>query len=203
MSIVGTNIETRSLTRNVRYIILSFRPSSLLFGSCPFSQPDFPVFVNEVYLDHVGSNGFFVEVAFPNTTSFEYYTIEIFEEQGSSLSNIGTLATTNGGSMGQMSNGLQFFTWTLPTAFAAIAVVDDWGFVLEFLSLNENEFPADGGAVGGSSPRSIGVTQSKPGETAFSRQGSGCISNDFTWMETTIPTKGDVNDLQTIPVGCV
>ena len=141
------------------------------------------MFLNEAYFDKNGGSNNFIELAHPNTTSLATYTIELFEDIGGLVSLYHEL-TYRQGSSGQERNGLSFYSWTLSmrnNAPDAIAIVDDLGNLLEFISFGPIGEVAIGGAASGSVSRSVGVQHRKPSEVSISRQGNGCISSDVIW----------------------
>jgi len=79
-----------------------------------------------------------------------------------------------------------------------IALVDDAGAVIEFISY-EGNFIAQNGPAEGQRSEDIGVSENSSTIEGFSLQkvGTGCVGSDFTWRPA-YSSKGRVNDGQRI-----
>ncbi len=161
------------------------------------------VWINEFHYDDSGSDqGEFVEVAGPAGTDLSGWSVLGYNGTNGTVykpvSLSGTISNQSGGygtvsvSFSGMQNG----------APDGLALVDDQGTVLEFISY-EGSFTATSGAASGMTSTDIGVAET--GSTAagdsLQRTGSGATAGDFSWTGPTTDSPGGVNAGQSFTGG--
>ncbi|MFG0320432.1 MAG: hypothetical protein ACF8XB_24385, partial [Planctomycetota bacterium JB042] len=161
------------------------------------------VWINEFHYDDSGADqGEFVEVAGPAGTDLSGWSVLGYNGTNGTVyktvSLSGTISNQSGGygtvsvSFSGMQNG----------APDGLALVDDQGTVLEFISY-EGSFTATSGAASGMTSTDIGVAET--GSTAagdsLQRTGSGATAGDFTWTGPTTDSPGGVNAGQSFTGG--
>lgn len=143
------------------------------------------VFINEIHYDNAGSDtGEGVELAGAAGLDLAGWSLVMYNGSTSSLSPYATVAL--GGVFGDMQNGMG----VLGFAFAGIqnggpdgvALVDDVGGVVQFLSY-EGSFTAATGPAAGLASDDIGVAEDSSTLAAYSLQlvGAGRDYTDFSW----------------------
>ncbi len=168
-------------------------------GGGPAGDP----WINEFHYDNSGSDtGEFVEVAGAAGTDLTGWSVVGYNGSGG-----GTYKTVNllgtipdqGGCMGTLG-----FTFTSMQNGApdGLALVDDLGVVMEFISY-EGSFVATNGPASGMTSVDIGVaeTGSTPIGNSLQLAGTGGQSSDFTWQAAQANTQGSPNTGQTFD-GC-
>jgi endonuclease I len=162
------------------------------------------VWINELHYDNDGvDTGEAVEIAGPDGTDLSGFSVVAYNGSGgasySTLNLSGLLPDTQGG------------IGILDFAFAGLqngspdglALVDDMGGVLEFISY-EGSFTASDGPAMGMDSTDIGVLEVGPTPVGDSLQrgGTGVTAVDFAWQMPLAETRGDVNANQTFGLPC-
>lgn len=164
----------------------------LLMG---FSQPAFAnVFINEFHYDNSGTDtGEFIEVAGTAGTDLTGWTLELYN--GSNGASYNTIQLS--GTLTNQCSGTGVSVANLPTnglqngAPDGIALVDDLGMVIEFISY-EGSFTATDGPANGQTSTDIGI-----GETSATPAGESLQLTDAgTWTGPITSTSGDCNASQ-------
>ncbi|MCT4630616.1 T9SS type A sorting domain-containing protein [Winogradskyella sp.] len=168
---------------------------ALMLGASSFAQTT--VFINELHYDNAGGDvdeG--IEIAGPAGTDLTGWTIEKYN--GSNGSSYGTENLS--GTIPDQDNGYG----TLGFIFAAntfqngapdaIALVDDMGAVVQFISY-EGSLTASGGPADGMTSIDIGVSETSGTPIGESLQltGTGDVYEEFTWSGPTTESSGMVN----------
>ena len=174
---------------------LYFLLFALVFGAFSFAQTT--VFINELHYDNAsGDVDEGIEIAGPAGTDLTGWTIEKYN--GSNSSSYGTENLS--GTIPDQDNGYG----TLGFIFAvnsfqngspdAIALVDDIGNVVQFLSY-EGTLTAIGGPADGLTSTDIGVAESSSTPVGESLQltGTGDTYEEFTWSGPVAASSGAVN----------
>ncbi|MGH8911493.1 MAG: ExeM/NucH family extracellular endonuclease [Acidimicrobiia bacterium] len=177
---------------------------ALLAGVLPvvpataFDNPTTTVFINEIHYDNDGTDtGEAVEVAGPAGTDLSGWSIVLYNGNGGSSYATLALADTigdEGAGFGAVSVNAPGIQNGSPDG---LALVDDGGVVVQFLSYEGGFTAADGPAVGMTSTE-IGVTEGSDapvGNSVF-LQGTGLTYGDFTWVTGT-NSFGSINEDQT------
>ncbi|RZN84203.1 MAG: T9SS type A sorting domain-containing protein [Winogradskyella sp.] len=178
---------------------LYFLLFTILMTAASFGQTT--VFINELHYDNAGSDvAEGLEIAGPAGTDLTGWTIEKYNGSNSGSYGSETLSGTipnqdNGfGTLGFLfgSNSLQ------NGSPDAIALVDDMGNVIQFLSY-EGTITASGGPADGLTSTDIGVSEGGGTAAGESLQltGSGTTYENFTWSANVAETNGSVNTGQT------
>lgn len=153
------------------------------------------IFINEIHYDNDGADaGEAVEIAAPAGTDLAGWTLVFYNGANSEV-----YQTTNlTGIVPDQDNGFGTLSFALPGiqngSPDGIALVDDGGTVVQFLSY-EGSFTAVGGPADGLTSTDIGVTETSSTPEGFSLQlaGIGTIAEDFTWQAASDDNFGDVN----------
>lgn len=200
--LINTFLETRYLlvylsSNFIKSIMkkLYFLLFALVFGAFSFAQTT--VFINELHYDNAsGDVDEGIEIAGPAGTDLTGWTIEKYN--GSNSSSYGTENLS--GTIPDQDNGYG----TLGFIFAvnsfqngspdAIALVDDIGNVVQFLSY-EGTLTAIGGPADGLTSTDIGVAESSSTPVGESLQltGTGDTYEEFTWSGPVAASSGTVN----------
>ncbi len=159
--------------------------------------------INELHYDNNGSDaGEFVEVAGPAGLDLGGWSVVGYNGNGGSsyaTVNLAGIIPNDSGCLGTLDFT---FTGMQNGAPDGLALVDDGGAVVEFISY-EGSFTAVGGPANGMTSMDIGV--SEPGTTpigqALQLAGTGNKASDFTWQSAAAETRGTVNTGQTFD-GC-
>lgn len=159
------------------------------------------VFINEIHYDNTGADvDEAIEIAGPASTDLTGWTIEKYN--GSNSSSYGTETLSGIIPDQQAGYGTLNFIFAANAlqngAPDAVALVDDMGTVVQFLSYEGVITAADGPAVGMTSI-DIGVAESGTGPIGESLQliGTGDTYEEFTWATSMANTYGAVNTGQT------
>jgi len=164
-----------------------------------FVSPEPVVFVNEIHYDNDGTDtNEGIEIAGTAGTDLTGWTLELYNGNGGSLYSTvnlsGTLADQNGGF------GTKFFAeaGVQNGSPDGIALIDDTGAVVQFLSY-EGSFTAVGGTANGLTSTDIGVSESSSTPIGHSLQltGTGSSYEEFTWAAAATSTYDAVNNNQT------
>jgi len=156
------------------------------------------VFINEIHYDNDGTDADEgVEVAGPASTDLTGWQLVGYNGSGGAHYSVTDLS----GTIPDQQSG--FGTVWFPIVGLqngppdGIALVDNLGTVIQFLSY-EGTFLATSGAASGMTSVDIGVAET-PGPTGHSLQltGTGSLYTDFTWTGPTTSSYGAVNTGQT------
>lgn len=159
--------------------------------------------INEFHYDNASTDvGEFVEVAGPAGTDLSGWSLLGYNGNGGTVYKTVNLS----GSLPDQQAG----SGTLAFAFSSmqngapdgLALVDDTGAVIEFISY-EGTFAAVGGAADGMTSVNVGVSETSSTPAGYSLQltGTGSASADFTWAAASADTSGAVNTAQTFTGG--
>jgi hypothetical protein len=166
------------------------------------------VWINEFHYDNTGSDaGEFIEIAGTAGTDLTGWSLVLYNGNPTQLTSYGTTALTGSinnqqGGFGTVlvtfaSNGIQNGN-TTGTEADGIALVDNTGAVVQFLSYEGALTAADGPAAGQTST-DIGIFQTgaEPIGSSLALVGEGATYADFTWAAASDDTPGAVNVSQT------
>jgi hypothetical protein len=144
------------------------------------------VFINEIHYDNASTDaGEAVEIAAPAGTDLNGWSLVFYNGANSQV-----YRTTNlTGIVPDQDDGFGTVSVSLPVngiqngAPDGIALVDDSGTVIQFLSY-EGSFTASGGPADGQTSTDIGVAETSSTPAGFSLQlaGTGSMAEDFTWQ---------------------
>jgi predicted extracellular nuclease len=157
--------------------------------------------INEFHYDNAGTDtGEFIEVA--GTAGLDLTGWSLVLYNGANGTAYATTALT--GVLDDEANGFGALAFTYPSngiqngSPDGIALVDDNGAVVQFLSY-EGSFAAVGGAADGLTSTDIGIAQtgSDPLGSSLHLVGTGDDYADFTWAATPDDSPGSRNDGQT------
>lgn len=162
-----------------------------------------PVFINEIHYDNSGSDaGEAIEIAGPAGTNLTGWTVVLYNgSNGTSYNTIdlsGTIPDQGGG-----FGALSFLQAGIQNGSPdGLALVDDAGAVIEFLSYEGSLTGTDGPAAGQTS-FDIGVAEASTAPVGSSLQltGTGTMGGDFTWSASQPNTFGAANTGQTFNGG--
>ena len=204
---VSTNfIESRTgfdLLENIPNSVES-NLESQIFGAtvepAPAPTPTGPsndplVFINELHYDDFGTDqneGF--EIAGPAGLNLSGWRVELYNGNGGGLYRTvnlsGTLANQDSG------HGTRFFfsSGIQNGGADGLALIDNGGNVVQFLSY-EGTLTAANGTAAGLTSQSIGVSETGNTSNTWSLQltGTGDSYADFTWANAAVNTRGVVN----------
>lgn len=162
------------------------------------------MWINEFHYDNDGTDtGEFIEIAGPAGTDLTGWSIVLYN--GANGQSYGTTSLT-GATLTGVVNGIGFWTVFYPAngiqngAPDGIALIDNSGAVVEFLSY-EGTMTASNGPAAGMTSRDIGVEETASTPIGFSLQriGEGRTAADFnTWAAPAAQTQSAVNTGQTI-----
>ncbi len=178
----------------------SVNTNQTLAGFCaeeeePLEDP----WINEFHYDNDGADtGEFVEIAGPAGLNLSGWTLYAYNGYNGTYYDTESLS----GTIPNDENGygvLAFsFTGLQNGAPDGLAMVDDEGTVVQFLSY-EGSFTATDGPADDLMSVNIGVSEATTTTVGYSLQlsGTGCAYADFTWQSPAANTSGDVNTYQT------
>ncbi|NVJ59418.1 MAG: endonuclease [Gammaproteobacteria bacterium] len=156
------------------------------------------VWVNEIHYDNESTDvGEGIELAGSAGTSISGWQIVLYNGNGGTAYNTIDL----NGVFADQQNGFGTLWFDIPSiqngAPDGIALVDNSGAVVQFLSY-EGSFTANDGVASGQTSIDIGVAESSSTPTGFSLQlsGSGVQYSDFSWQAPSINTAGNINNAQ-------
>lgn len=158
-----------------------------------------PVFINEFHYDNAsGDVGEAIEIAGP--AGFDLTGWSIVAYNGSNGSTYGSQVDLDG-TIPEVCNGFGVVVIEfsgLQNGPDGIALVDDSGNVVQFLSY-EGSFTASGGPADGMTSTDIGFSEStsEPVGNSLQLSGSGSVAEDFAWGDPTPGTFGACNTGQT------
>ncbi|MFE4106253.1 endonuclease/exonuclease/phosphatase family protein [Almyronema epifaneia] len=161
------------------------------------------VFINEIHYDNVGTDiDEFIEIAGIAGTDLTGWSLVLYNGTDSQRSPYDTRILS--GTLTDQGNGFGTLVIDYPTngiqngSPDGIALVDNNGNVVQFLSY-EGSFVAASGPAAGLTSTDIGVSETASTAVGFSLQltGSGSQSGDFTWSDPTTATPGAFNLGQT------
>ncbi|GAB5535828.1 MAG: hypothetical protein Rubg2KO_20770 [Rubricoccaceae bacterium] len=175
-------------------LLLASALALLLFPSAQAQS----VFINELHYDDAGADANeSVEVAGPAGTDLTDYSVVLYN--GSNGTSYGTI-DLSGTIDDEGSTGFGAVAFAGPSGGIqnggpdGLALVDDLGTVLEFLSY-EGSFTATNGPAIGLTSTDIGVSESSSGSEleSLQRTGPGTVGSDFSWTGPVAASAGDVN----------
>ncbi len=154
--------------------------------------------INEIHYDNSGKDrNEGAEVAGPAGTDLSGWQLVAYNGNGG-----GDYKTINlSGVIPDQQNGLGTLWFNIRKlqngSPDGVALVDDLGTVIEFLSY-EGTFTANGGPADGMTSTDIGVTESggTPRGNSLQLEGTGSQSIDFTWSPHSPHTRGTTNNNQ-------
>ncbi|MEM9611841.1 MAG: ExeM/NucH family extracellular endonuclease [Actinomycetota bacterium] len=158
-----------------------------------------PVFINELHYDNAGADvGEFVEVAGPAGTDLDGWTLVPYNGNGGgqySATGLSGVIDDEGSGFGAVSFAISGLQNGSPDG---IALVDDSGTVIQFLSY-EGVFDATDGAASGQTSTDIGVSEgsSTPVGQSLQLTGTGTSAGDFVWVGPGIESPNTLNAGQT------
>jgi predicted extracellular nuclease len=163
------------------------------------------VFINEIHYDNASSDiGEAVEIAGPAGTDLTGWTVALYNGSASQLnvSNTITLSGTIPNQQGGFGTLAFAQTGIQNGSPDGLALVDDGGAVIEFLSY-EGSFTAGSGPASGMPSVDIGVSEpsSTPVGNSLQLSGSGSMGGDFSWAAHQPNTFDAVNTGQTFSTG--
>lgn len=161
------------------------------------------IFINEIHYDNTGADvdeG--VEIAGPSGTDLAGYKVHLYN--GSDSSEYATAITLSGIIPNQQNN--RGTLWFSQSGIQngdpdGLALVDNLGVVIQFLSY-EGVIIATDGPANGMTSIDIGVVESSSTPIGESLQlvGTGNVYTDFTWVGPTTASPGALNSNQTLSV---
>ncbi|WP_321417736.1 DNRLRE domain-containing protein [uncultured Desulfobacter sp.] len=161
------------------------------------------VFINEIHYDNAGTDtGEAIEIAGPAGSNLTGWHIELYNGNGGAsygtiaLSGTITDAGSGYGTLGFSQAGIQ------NGGPDGLALVDDSGSVIQFLSY-EGSFTAADGPAAGMVSTNIGVSETYTTPVGYSLQlsGTGTTYEQFTWQSAAADSFGSVNTGQTFGAG--
>ena len=159
--------------------------------------------INEFHYDNDGTDtGEFVEIAGPAGVSLSGWQVVGYNGNGGATYNTIDLSGTIPEQQGCMGTLSFSFSGMQNGAPDALALVDDLGDVVEFLSY-EGVMTGAGGPASGMQSVDCGVEETNSTPVGYSLQlsGTGAQSTDFSWQAPAIDTPGQPNNGQTFE-GC-
>ncbi|KAJ8606627.1 hypothetical protein CTAYLR_008383 [Chrysophaeum taylorii] len=161
------------------------------------------VFINEFHYDNSGSDvneqRARVELWGPTGLNLSGWSLELLYGNSGSVYETARLS----GVIPDGVNGMGFVTVSiegLQNGPDGMALVDDWGALVEFISY-EGSFEATGGAAKGVASTDIGVAEESSSTSSLEsvqRVGTGRASADFAWSGPSLSSFCRQNDGQTI-----
>lgn len=188
-------------------LTLKFNPSLLI--ALPLlleasSASATQIFINEIHYDNAGTDtGEFVEIAGPAGTDLTGWSLALYNGTYSLRALDDTIALS--GTLSDQTSGYGFLsvaTVGLQNGSPdGLALVDNFGSVVQFLSY-EGSFEAANGPANGLTSTDIVVTEGSSTPVGHSLQltGVGTAYSDFTWAGPAANTSGEVNTGQTFAV---
>lgn len=177
--------------------------------NCTSTTPALPistdVWINEFHYDNQGTDiGEFIEISGVAGTNLTGYTIVLYNGANGlqyNVSNLSGVLTDDTGT-GYGFEVVNFSGSIIQNgAPDGIALVDNSGIVLQFISY-EGSFTASNGAASGLTTTVISTSQTgdilDPIGASLQLLGTGNSYADFTWFRTQMSTSGSVNTGQTI-----
>ncbi|NER13702.1 T9SS type A sorting domain-containing protein [Leptobacterium flavescens] len=167
-------------------------------ASFSFSQS---VFINEIHYDNAGTDvDEAIEIAGPAGTDLTGWSLALYNGSNSSVYNTINLS----GVLTNQQNGFGTLVEVLPSnglqngAPDGLALVDNNGIVIQFLSY-EGSITAANGPASGMSSTDIGVSETSgtPVGNSIQLTGTGSEFTDFSWQAEVASTYGTVNAGQT------
>ena len=155
--------------------------------------------INELHYDNASTDvGEFVEVAGPAGTDLTGWTIELYNGSNSAIYDTIALSGVLPDQQAGFGTLAFFFAGIQNGGPDGLALVDDGGSLVEFLSY-EGSFTGAGGPADGVTSEDIGVeeTTATPIGESLQLTGAGSTAADFTWTGPTGETPGTPNVGQT------
>ncbi|WP_111669837.1 T9SS type A sorting domain-containing protein [Algoriphagus litoralis] len=183
------------MVKSLRFLLFA------LLAFWGYSSQAQQVFINEIHYDNTGTDaGEAIEIAGPAGTDLTGWSIVLYNGNGGAVYNTRTLS----GTIPDSGNGFGFVNETYPSngiqngAPDGIALVDNLGTVVQFLSYEGTFTAVDGPAIGLLST-DIGVAElgSDPLGLSLQLSGTGTVYTDFSWQAPVSNTFGVINTGQT------
>ena len=172
-------------------------------GGCVPGAGEHPIFINELHYDNSGGDtGEFVEIAGPAGTDLGNgpWTIVLYNGSNGEVYDTVNLSGTIDNE-GTGYGALSFATASIQNgAPDGLALVDDSGSVVQFLSY-EGTFTASNGPAVGLTSVDIGVDETPAPAAGYSLQltgGPGIVYEDFSWSGPAVDSPGSLNSGQTM-----
>lgn len=172
-------------------------------GGTGGSPPLGPPWINELHYDNASADaGEGVEIAGP-AQDVAGWTIVAYNGNGGGISGSASTVTITGSIPNQM-NGFGTRWFPMPGlengAPDGIALVDDAGVVVQFLSY-EGSFAATAGPANGTTSTNLPVDEEPAPAVGMSLQltGTGSSYADFTWVENVAASPDQINAGQQFP----
>ena len=169
------------------------------FNAGSGSQGQTVVFINEIHYDNSGADaGEAIEIAGTAGLNISGWTLKLYNGSNGTVYNTRNLS----GAIPNAGNGFgfvaEFISGIQNGSPDAIALVDNQGNVIQFLSY-EGTVTATNGPAQGMTSTNIGVSESSSTAVGFSLQlqGTGSSYGDFSWASAQSNTFGSVNNGQT------
>jgi len=187
---------SRSYSAAMRRIVTLFAFCLAIIAVAPAGAQT-NVFINEIHYDNSGTDtGEAIEIAGPAGTNLSGWSLVLYNGATSASYNTRALA----GTLADAGDGAGFLAESYPTngiqngAPDGVALVDDLGSVVQFLSYEGSFTAAEGPAMGMTSVN-IGVSESSgtPAGSSLQLTGTGTLYEDFTWASAAANTFGNVN----------
>jgi endonuclease I/PKD repeat protein len=164
-------------------------------GGGPVDPPSGEAWINEFHYDNDSTDtGEFVEIAGPAGLSLSGWAVHGYNGNGGTVYDSEALS----GTIADMDNGygvLSFaFVGLQNGSPDAIALVNNLGEVIDFISYEGDLTAVDGPAAGLTAP-DIGVSEPTDSPVGFSLQlsGTGTTAAEFTWQAPSANTAGAIN----------
>lgn len=177
------------------FIFISWTISYLLFMTTPMAMAS--AFFNEIHYDNSGSDiGEAFEIAGTAGTKLENWSLALYNGDGGTVYGTKSLS----GTIPDQQNGfgVQLFSCPgLQNGPDGVALIDDNGLVIQFLSY-EGSFSAVEGPAAGMTSINIGVFEDGSTPAGYSLQltGTGTIYSDFSWIGPVQASFGIINTSQ-------
>lgn len=184
-------------------LLLANLPLAIFAPQQAFAQNE-PVFINEIHYDNASTDaGEAIEIAGPAGTDLTGWSLVLYNGSGG----VTYTTTALSGVISDQQNGFGVLHFTYPVngiqngAPDGLALVDDGGAVVQFLSY-EGSFTATNGPAVGMVSEDIGVIEggSDPAGLSLQLSGTGTLYSDFSWTAPSASSFGAVNSGQVFEV---
>jgi len=199
-TIEGADVNNGS-SDNCGTVSLDVSPNTFGCSDIKSAVSIYSAWINEIHYDNAGTDaGEFIEIAGNEGTDLTNWSIVLYN--GSN--NLSYSTVTLSGILSNQSNGFGTHVVSYPVdgiqngSPDALALVDNNGTVVQFLSYEGTLTAADGPASGMTSV-DIGVAESSSTPIGQSLQlsGTGSSYGDFVWAVQSAQTAGNINNAQT------
>ena len=183
------------VSRVISRVVSGLFAGAVVYAFCV--APAHAVFINEIHYDNAGADtGEAVELAGAAGVDLSGWSLVLYN--GGASSGVPYTTHTLAGVFADDQNGMGVLGFSLSSlqngAPDGIALVDDGGSVVQFLSY-EGSFMATAGAAAGLTSMDIGVAEDSSTPVGYSLQlaGLGREYADFFWTSATASSFGSVN----------